>query len=506
MRQKVPWFQKYKTEPLRKAKLRSSGGESTELTKETVFELMGKYNPDWKNENVPTMFPVMPKPAYEGPLGMDGTEKSEDDGHKSNVTGFRNETKVIERLAELARTHNKGLKVFHGVHVSLQKLETLCSIFGKEMPDEDFWISSKDVLKELFNHQDEEKKPKMERELVDILVVTKSSVLLLEVKSRQQEMNAATEQLKKAEFIFSILLRILNVSIPITKVFYDGTNYILPHEELPKIVWKDAAPDIVSDDFELILASLGFLCCTYRTQGEDLELDENELGEKISEPHAARALAENLKRQSPLEQSKSSKVKKLTVQSPDGKSDQYFWLDPIQSAVMECNSKKVFIAGPAGTGKTILLQLKIEQILKNDLDSRILVFFPPWPSSGALAGIYTNFLKQLCTDEMLERVRLITLDSIQSESTVSLGLKWEPTHTFIEEFKAFQSNKDVSTSGLKMLADFALKSDTFVWITLDVLQGFGSDNPADLEPDWLKFINGNFTLLLRYFFFIIFIS
>ena len=106
--------------------------------------------------------------------------------------------------------------------------------------------------------------------------------------------------------------------------------------------------------------------------------------------------------------------------------------------------------------------------------------------------MYSDSLKELCTPEILERVRLITLNIIQSEPIVEMALKWEPSHIFMEEFRAFPWNQDVNTTGLGMLAKFALKPETFAWINLDMLQGFESDDQFKLEGDWQKFVTGNF--------------
>ena len=502
-----PWFP---VNPQRKAVLKSSGGDIVDLTQDVIFERMDQLSPHWRDENSLTMFPIMPKPKYEGPVGMDGVKESLEKGHKDHVKGSVNEAQVLKGLEELGRSHNRGLKIFHGVPVSLLKLEALCTVFGKEMPDEGFWNEHSAILAEF--PMDEGKKPVIDKEF-DIVVVTKCSVVLMEVKSSPDEVNTATKQLRKAEFVFSILLRILQVSIPIKKVvavpLMEGKNYdnkvevaarenaslldinkqLSDQQKLSKIFSEDDDPEIQDDDLKRILASLAFMHCSYYypNQSEDLEMVEKELKEALSEPEAVGTLAKKLQDQSLLEKSKSSKVEKVETLAPN----EYIWLDPIQSLVMKCSSKKVFISGPAGTGKTVLLQLKIVQILKTNPESKILVFFPPWPSSGALAAMYCNSLKRLCTLEMLRRVRLINVDITHSGTNVKYALKWKPTHTFIEEFKAFQSDEDVCTNGLNKLRDFALKPETFVWIALDVLQGFGSSNNQDLEGNWQQFIKGN---------------
>ena len=513
-----PWFP---VNPQRKAVLKSSGGDIVDLTQDVIFERMDQLSPHWRDENSLTMFPIMPKPKYEGPVGMDGVKESLDRGRKGHVKGSVNEAQVLKGLEELGRSQNRGLKIFQGVPVSLLKLEALCTIFGKKMPDEGFWNEHSAILAEF--PMDEEKKPVIDKEL-DIAVVTKRSVVLVEVKSSPDEVNTATKQLRKAEFVFSILLRILQVSIPIKKVvavpLMEGKNYdnkvevaarenaslldinkqLSDQQKLSKIFSEDDDPEIQDDDLKRILASLAFMHCSYYypNQSEDLEMVEKELKEALSEPEAVGTLAKKLQDQSLLEKSKSSKVEKVETLAPN----EYIWLDPIQSLVMKCSSKKVFISGPAGTGKTVLLQLKIVQILKTNPESKILVFFPPWPSSGALAAMYCNYLVKLCTPEMVARVRLVVLDSVQSESNVNFAFKWKPTHTFVDEFKAFQSNKDVSTSGLKVIGQFALKGNTLIWITVDFLQGFGSGHQSDLEGKWRKFFTGFLCLYhLHYSFF-----
>lgn len=50
----------------RKAILKRSGGGESDLTKADLFERMERFNPNWMNKNATVVFPVIPRPKYQG--------------------------------------------------------------------------------------------------------------------------------------------------------------------------------------------------------------------------------------------------------------------------------------------------------------------------------------------------------------------------------------------------------------------------------------------------------
>ena len=62
--------QKLDAEVKKVAVLKQSGGGVIPLDKDVIVERTRQYNPDLMDMNKTTIFPALPKPIYEGPIGM----------------------------------------------------------------------------------------------------------------------------------------------------------------------------------------------------------------------------------------------------------------------------------------------------------------------------------------------------------------------------------------------------------------------------------------------------
>ena len=47
-----------------------TSGQDVPLSKELIMERMDLFNPDWKEENKTSVFPVISDPKYKGPFGL----------------------------------------------------------------------------------------------------------------------------------------------------------------------------------------------------------------------------------------------------------------------------------------------------------------------------------------------------------------------------------------------------------------------------------------------------
>ena len=73
-------------------------------------------------------------------------------------------------------------------------------------------------------------------------------------------------------------------------------------------------------------------------------------------------------------------------------SDKVFvWLDPMQMEIMEDQNPRQIIYGPASTGKTILIQLKVFQLIEENVDDNVLIILP----NDRLVEKYKSFFKNV---------------------------------------------------------------------------------------------------------------
>ena len=367
----------------------------------------------------------------------------------NDIRGFENEMKVLRRFEKLSQNRNLGLKIFHGTAIKLEKLEALCDAFEVEMPTLD-----PSRLQQLF-------KKSIELE-IDALIIRQNEIILIEVKSSQGEWGKAQTQLEKSKFLLSVLLEILGLgekSIQVKKVFaaplqqrkadvansnlncqfqskYDyhlelnaqrhsfllfDINETYSDDELLTSIMDTLATDFDLESQRKIFAALAFMQCSYyfpKISQSIVTVDESELLEFQSEPMAGSHLLQNLRRQSHIESSKCEGIQRWS-------KNVFVWLDPIQKRFFDDTSKQQLIIGSAGTGKTLLVQLKV---LEMNTSGKILILLPndelvnqyKWFFEGKLAPGYDANINIMSPPKELK----------------TLLKNFNPTHIIIDEFSA----------------------------------------------------------------------
>ena len=252
------------------------------------------------------------------------------------------------------------------------------------------------------------KKNKVQVE-VDVLVVAHNAVYLVEVKSNPNKVKSF-EQLKKAEGIVRPLMKAVGIGekIPILKIiatpkmpvrtileiarttgtivlaFNEGES--TPKESLEKaLALITSAPEINDESYSLLLASLMFMkCCSFNIAPEPrVIVKEKDLEESQREGCKALKIKKMLLSQSPLAKWKNEKVRKKVF----GKF--VVWLDPVQVAILDDETKRQIIIGNAATGKTLVIQLKVLELLHDSDDHKILIILP----YSKLVQFYDSFFE-----------------------------------------------------------------------------------------------------------------
>ena len=173
-----------------------------------------------------------------------------------------------------------------------------------------------------------------------------------------------------------------------------------------------------------------------------------------------------LQKQEPLEKWKNKDSSKHSVTG-----EVYIWMDPIQTQVLHDPNPMMIIYGPASTGKTVLIQLKIIQLIKGNKNSKILVLLP----HKRLVLKYKQFFDWLNLDFEAENVRITT-----PEGPWELLVSKNDSHIFIDEFMSF---KFCSKNIAQKLNDLLKKFDWqhLFWISLDFKQSNFVDKILPLQ-------------------------
>ena len=163
-----------------------------------------------------------------------------------------------------------------------------------------------------------------------------------------------------------------------------------------------------------------------------------------------------LQKQEPLEKWKNEFSSKHSVTG-----EVYVWMDPIQTQVLNDRNPMMIIYGPASTGKTVLIQLKIIQLIKGNKNSKILVLLP----HKRLVLKYKQFFDGLNLDLEAENIRITTPD-----------VPWEllvldsDSHIFIDEFMSIKfGSKNLTQQLNDLFKKFDWQKNIF-WISLDFKQ------------------------------------
>lgn len=143
-----------------------------------------------------------------------------------------------------------------------------------------------------------------------------------------------------------------------------------------------------------------------------------------------------------------------------------YWLDPIQSEIMDDSNPYQIIVGPASTGKTVLIQQKAYQILQKDTSTAILIILP----LNILKMKYIQFFKD-SGFMVINKVFVMTIE--EDWKTV---IKAHNPHVFIDEFAAIQSMEEGFLNKILELArkHQQLKGicNRLIWLAIDFHQSY----------------------------------
>ena len=131
----------------------------------------------------------------------------------------------------------------------------------------------------------------------------------------------------------------------------------------------------------------------------------------------------------------------------------------------------MIIYGPASTGKTVLIQLKIIQLIKGNKNSKILVLLP----HKRLVLKYKQFFDWLNLDFEAENVRITT-----PEGPWELLVSKNDSHIFIDEFMSFKfCSKNIAQKINVLLKKFDWQH--LFWISVDFKQSNYVDKILPLQ-------------------------
>lgn len=131
------------------------------------------------------------------------------------------------------------------------------------------------------------------------------------------------------------------------------------------------------------------------------------------------------------------------------------------------------IIGPAGTGKTILIQLKIVDILDTYTDSKVMVFLPYDRLVQSYKDFFLSYFKNNRTEDSFEHRMFIG----KITDAWQYFYDQNKPHVFIDEFSAIKTGG--KTKAKELQERLLQNPQSIMWVTLDFRQnlelaGFGS--------------------------------
>ena len=204
-----------------------------------------------------------------------------------------------------------------------------------------------------------------------------------------------------------------------------------------------------------ILISVYFMKCShfnFKAHPDKVLFDEQEFEMTQNEGGKASKIVEKISKQQPLSKWKNPEVRPILC----------YWLDPIQSEIMNDSNPYQIIVGPASTGKTILIQLKVCQILQKGENVAVLIILP-------LEILKVKYLQFFDTWGFTEVKKLFILTVREDWKTVMLEHK---PHVFIDELSAVESIDNNFLDEVLQLIKANQEIDKLIWLTFDYLQSF----------------------------------
>jgi hypothetical protein len=173
-------------------------------------------------------------------------------------------------------------------------------------------------------------------------------------------------------------------------------------------------------------------------------------------------------------------------------SNLFVWLDPAQVDIMKHTNHCQILRGPASTGKTILIQLKVLQILRNDKNAKILILLP----FDRLVEKYKAFFKNAGIESNDENLLIATAEDDELDQFIQTN----SPHVFIDEFSAVIARKFLFSEKLKAYLKNVPKSN-YMWITIDIKQSLdafeGNYFTGEIKEISMKDANETFLLIVH---------
>jgi hypothetical protein len=433
--------------------IRHSGGERVQFTKDVLLQKIDSYRPGWRSTTV--TIPYISDLTFEGPINFPGVKKEIEISHQGLVKGQNNEAEVLKIYQKFSLSNNLHWKIFSNVLVKDLKWMQLANIFGGNFPTD-----CHDILK---IHLE-----------IDIVVLDGSHIILTEVKSSLSDLNRINkpiEQLKKAEEFLWNLLKIIGVcssEVQITKViaapgpFGDLVTTIAQHQNCTLLDINDPKKHetLFSIDLpksgivlEKMFAALTFLKCCSKFQF----FEEGKLRLALQEGAKGKEVSDSLTQHKPLEKWRHPQVDKINITG-----ELFVWLDPVQLKIMDSRHPRQIILGPASTGKTILIQLKIIEKLR--ANENVLVVLP----TKKLVSNYKLFFSACIENVSYRNLFIVTPE----EDWKSIQRRYK-ANIFMDEFCLMALEHKSFVKDVAELAKTLSYSQLF-WITMDFKQGLES--------------------------------
>ncbi len=366
-----------------------------------------KLTSEWREEGKTFVFPIVTEPTYTAPL----TEETSD-YDKGLAKGYHSEVDVLWALKKLSLEHCLGLRLFHGIPIMEEMFTAIATAFKHTETGIEQFIDFGDFkdfkgMKDIENIDDFKKSRnckkwiedlfKASREICDIIVLHPAGISVIEIKSNEKAISKANTQLLTARFIIKVMLKIVGIEpekVPIHTVvalpnpLSEKTenskdqfmkklknNFLLQGTHFKKeVIEEQLFKSTNVGSYMLTKENLDDLSAAFAIlkQGKFVysarKIPKN-LRKQMLEGVAMMDIVENLKGQNQLEGIEGSKKIELSRSI-------FMWLDPLQAEILQDNNPKQYIIGPASTGKTLLIQLKVLEILKADKKSKVLIILP----------------------------------------------------------------------------------------------------------------------------------
>jgi len=441
-----------------------SGGSYSLLNKNDVLQTMDLIYPEWREENKTFVFPIITEPTFEGPLTDDTS-----DYDRGLVKGYHSEVDVLWALKKVSHKNSLGLRIFHGISITKPMLEATAAAFETDLPD----FKDKLVTKE-------------SREICDAILLHPAGISVIEIKSNENAVPKAKTQLNKAFDVIKVILKIVGVDaekVPIHRVIalpnplsektenkkekllkrienfclLQGTQFEKKLIEEQLLRSMDSKSYVLTpaniDDLSVVLAIL--------KQGKLVnsrgKIPSNLFRKQMLEGVAINETIGNIRGQNQLQNSLGSKKFQFK------RKHLFIWLDPRQAEILEDSNTKQYIIGPASTGKTLLVQLKVLEILELNPESKILIILP----HNHLVESYKKSFQDFGLEIQDSNLLITTL----SGHWRTFG---DAHHTFIDEYCAIGPKESVFSKNhqdLKCKVE-NMPQTLYCWITMDFWQGY----------------------------------